>query len=390
MKSTSNRINSIRLIGLGLVFLLAGSMFGQAARLTAKFNSAYGWVKPGETYPFFITYEAGAAGATAATVKVSLPPSAVYVNASPAPAAGTGSSTSPLTWNLGTLAPNATGRIMVRARALGLDEDPEIVWKDISATARLTASVGGIPQPEVVANTMGPKVTTLPTARYGERPFPVVMVQYQDIKHCTGPGTPYPECTGNHTAAALDAAVNSKTSGKSLWQLYQEMSFGQLYPVGYVRPAVGANTVPFDATYPHKFSSPTNVDPPNSGGLCTGTTLAPAKATPLYANRIENGWYVLPGTQGYYGADKTGHALLGSYTGQGLLFGIDDACGPTAKIVYDAASLADPDLDYNDFDTDKDGVVDFFNLMFAGDGGNGTTTVTGLNNVWPHKSDLQG
>ena len=69
------------------------------------------------------------------------------------------------------------------------------------------------------------------------------------------------------------------------------------------------------------------------------------------------GWYLLPGTQGYYGADKTDHALVGALTGQGLLFGIDDACGPTAKIVYDAASLADPDLDYNDFDTDKDGVV---------------------------------
>lgn len=386
----SKRANSIRVFGMGVLLLFGNAAFAQAVKLTAKFNSAYGWVKPGETYPFFVQYQAGAAGATAATVKVTLPASAVFVSASPAPVSGNGSVSAPLTWNLGLLAPNASGRLLIRARALGLDEDPEIVWKDISATARLTATVGGLAQPEVTAKTMGPKVTTLQTARYGERPFPVVMVQYQDIKRCKGVGDPYPECTGDHSAQALDAAVNSRTSGKSLWQLYNDMSFGQLSPDGQVRPAVGSSTKAFDPTYPHKFSSYTNIDPTkNQGGLCTGTTLAPAKATPLYPNRVENGWYVLPGTQGWYGADRTGHALLGSVTGQGLLFGIDDACGAPGKIVYDAASLADPDLDYNDFDTDKDGVVDFFNLMFAGDGGNGSTSVTGLNNVWPHKSDLR-
>jgi M6 family metalloprotease-like protein len=366
-----------------LIAIVAGSADAQQVKLTAKFNSAYGWVQPGEGYPFFVQYEAGPAGASSATVRVTLPPGAVFVGATPAPSSGNGSSSSPLTWNLGLLAPNASGRILIRARALGLDEDPEIIWKDISATARLSATVGGLPQPEVTARTLGPKVTTHRTARYGERPFPVVMVQYQDIRRCNGPGDPYPECTGNHTAEALDVAVNSRTTGRSLWQLYNDMSFGQLSPVGSVRPAVGSTSKPFDPTYNHKFSTLT------PGGLCTGQTLAVAKGTPLYANRIENGWYVLPGTQGYYGADKTGHALLGALTGQGLLFGVDDACGPTGKIVYDAASLADPDLDYNDYDTDKDGVVDFFNLMFAGDGGNGNTSVTGVNNVWPHKSDLR-
>jgi immune inhibitor A len=377
------RVKSLSILVLAINVLATAGMEAQAVNLSAKFNSAYGWVLPGATYPFFVQYDAGVAGATSVVVKVTLPSTAVYVNATPAPSSGNGSSGSPLTWNVGALAPNGSGRIMVRARALDTNEDPEIVWKDLSASATLTASVAGIPQAAVSAKTMGPKVTTLSTARYGERPFPVVMVQYQDIKHCTGPGQPYPECTGNHVAQALDAAVNSRTSGKSLWQLYQDMSFGQLSPVGYVRPQVGSTTKAFDPTYNHKFST---LSP---GGLCTGQTLAPVKGTPLYANRIENGWYLLPGTQGYYGADKTGHALLGSLTGQGLLFGIDDACGPTAKIVYDAASLADPDLDYNDFDTDKDGVVDFFNLMFAGDGGNGNTSVTGVNNVWPHKSDLR-
>ncbi|HEY0141859.1 MAG TPA: CARDB domain-containing protein [Thermoanaerobaculia bacterium] len=373
----------IALATLGILFIAAPAAFAQSATLSAKFNSAYGWVKPGETYPFFVNYQAGSLGASAATVRVTLPPSAVYVSATPAPASGNGSQTSPLTWNVGALAPNATGRIMVRARAASLEEDPEIIWKDLSSSATLNVTVGGIPQAALTSKTMGPKVTTLATARYGERPFPVVMVQYQDIKRCTGPGAPYPECTGNHTAEALDAAVNSKTSGKSLWQLYQDMSFGQLFPIGAVRPAPGSNTKLFTPGYNHKWST---LSP---SGTCTGATLSAAAGTPLYANRIENGWYVLPGTQSYYGGDKTGHGLIGALTGQGLLFGIDDACGPTGKIVYDAASLADPDLDYNEFDTDKDGVVDFFNLMFAGDGGNGNTSVTGVNNVWPHKSDLR-
>ncbi len=361
-------------------FLLPVASFADPVKLTAKFNSAYGWVKPGEAYPFFVNYEAGAAGATSATITVTLPAAAVFLSSTPAPSSRSGNT---LTYSLGALAPNAAGRILVSARAVKIEEDPEVMWKDISSTARLDATVGGIAQPVVTSATLGPKVTTLRTARFGERPFPVVMVQYQDIKRCTGVGQPYPECKGDHTAAALDAAVNSKTSGKSLWQLYQDMSFGQLYPVGGVRPAVGSTTAVFDPAYNHKFST---LQP---SGTCTGSTLAPAKGTALYANRIEKGWYVLPGTQSYYGGDRTGHALAGALTGLGLLFGVDDACGPTGKIVYDSASLADPDLDYNDFDTDKDGVVDFFNLMFAGDGGNGNTSLTGINNVWPHKSDLR-
>ncbi|HET8798629.1 MAG TPA: hypothetical protein VFO89_13135, partial [Thermoanaerobaculia bacterium] len=179
--------------------VLAGRAAAQV-NLAAKYNSAYGWVKPGETYPFFIEYSAGAAGASAVAIQATLPPSAVYVSATPPPSSGNGSSASPLTWNLGLLAPNASGRILVRARAATLDEDPEILWKNLSATARMTYSTAGVPQPAKSAKTMGPKVTTLATARYGERPFPVVMVQYQDIRRCTGAGTPYPECTGNHTA----------------------------------------------------------------------------------------------------------------------------------------------------------------------------------------------
>ena len=52
---------------------------------------------------------------------------------------------------------------------------------------------------------------------------------------------------------------------------------------------------------------------------------------------------------------------------------IDSGCGDTGKLVCDAAAIADPEIDYSDYDTDKDGVVDFFMVVFAGCGGNGAS-----------------
>ncbi|HUR16490.1 MAG TPA: CARDB domain-containing protein, partial [Candidatus Limnocylindrales bacterium] len=72
---------------------------------------------------------------------------------------------------------------------------------------------------------------------------------------------------------------------------------------------------------------------------------------------------------------------------------IDGACGPTGQAVYDAAVVADPEIDYNDYDLDKDGVVDFFMLVFVGKGGNGDSQINGepapYDNIWPHSSSLE-
>ena len=65
--------------------------------------------------------------------------------------------------------------------------------------------------------------------------------------------------------------------------------------------------------------------------------------------------------------------MIGALAGVGALQDIDSGCGPTGKIVYDAAAIADPEIDYSDYDTDKDGVVDFFMVVFAGCGGNGAS-----------------
>ena len=349
-----------------------------------------GWVRPGEGFPVVLTYQAGGTGALGATVRVTLHDASLFLSSTPPPASGNGTPGSPLVYSLGNIGPSGAGQIVIEARAKDLTEDPEVMWKDVSADVTLQTTG----QPALACKTHGPKVTTLETARYGDRPFPVVMVQYQDVKHCTAPGVPFPECTGNHTAQGLDVAINSRSTGTSVWQLYQDMSFGQLYVDGRVSPAPNSPDTLFaaNAGYPYKWSY---LDPQ---GACTGTTFAPPPVPPAssegaplppHLNRIEGGWYLLPGSQGYYGSDRTFHGAIGLQAQQGLLAGIDDACGPTGKAAYDAAAIADPDIDYNDFDTDKDGVVDFFNMVFAGDGGNLSVTPTGLNNIWPHSSDLR-
>ena len=89
--------------------------------------------------------------------------------------------------------------------------------------------------------------------------------------------------------------------------------------------------------------------------------------------------------------DGKGSALIGALTGVGALQDIDSACGPTGKAVFDAAQISDPEIDYDRFDTDKDGVVDFFMMVFPGIGGNGDSQMNGAayDNIWPHSSDLQ-
>ena len=63
-----------------------------------------------------------------------------------------------------------------------LEEDAEVMWKDISADVTLTSGAA----PAASAHTHGPKVTTLESARYGDRPFPVVTGKGTDSKRRGG------------------------------------------------------------------------------------------------------------------------------------------------------------------------------------------------------------
>jgi M6 family metalloprotease-like protein len=212
------------------------------------------------------------------------------------------------------------------------------------------------------------------TARYGDRPFPVVPVDFSDRAH--GPSS---------SADKLATKINDPDTPGSTFNLYQEMSYGQLFPHGTV-PSDGIATAGWD--YEPGFSFTENRLEPDT---CRGVTNAMLPIhRQLQPERIRDGWYQLPGSTDYYGDDSKGSALIGALAGVGALQDIDSACGPTGKAVFDAAQIADPEIDYNDYDTDKDGVVDFFMMVFPGVGGNGESQLAGYDNIWPHSSDLQG
>ncbi|WP_372727247.1 PKD domain-containing protein [Nocardioides sp.] len=349
-----------------------------------SFVSSVGWVKPGESYPSRIIVtnptESPIAGAT---VKVTAPRGSLIT------AAGSGgvitSAGKTVTWAVPVIAAKGSQSMVLESRAATVVAEPTIVWRDLSTTAELT--LGGVAAAPVTSH--GPKVIppneTYDSARYGDRPFPVVPIQYLD--------RPY---QAEHSGDQLEQIINDPTFDGSTFNLFQEMSLGQLFPNGTV-PSAGIATADF--TYAKGFPFTKRAMP---GNTCQGYTLADVPGSipnPVnYPERITDGIYNLPGDTGYYGSDSNGTAITGSVTGVGTLQDIDSGCGPTGKMVFDAAALADPEIDYSDYDTDKDGVVDFFMAVFAGCGGNGSSQLTVLgcdypdapyDNVWPHSSSLE-
>lgn len=349
-----------------------------------SFVSSVGWVKPGETYPSrIIVTNPTALPVAGAVVTVDAPAGTRFSDAS-----GPGThpvSADTITWTLPPVAANGRATLVLENTAATTEQEPTIVWRDLSTTA--TLAVAGASQ---TVTSHGPKVIppseVYDTARYGDRPFPVIPVQYTD--------RPYLD---THSGQQLEGVINSPTNPGSTFNLFQEMSLGQLFPDGTV-PSADIATADFDYAPGFPFTRA------EVGSTCLGgATLAdlpiPTQGTPLYPERITNGVYNLPGNTGYYGADGAGSAVIGSLTGLAALMQIDSGCGPTGKIVLDAAALADPEIDYSDYDTDKDGVVDFFMAVFPGCGGNGASQLGACtdapsdllpyDNIWPHSSSLE-
>jgi M6 family metalloprotease-like protein len=328
--------------------------------LENDFVSSKGWVKPGETYPF--TLRVLNYGAAPATVHVNVPEPD-----------GTTFAGGAVSWDPVVPAADANGpgvaRKVVQATADTLAQDPEIAWKDLSATATMGTTAVRSHGPKVIPPNGG-----FDTARYGDRPFPVVPVDFSDRAHGAA-----------STADTLARKINDKDNAGSTFNLYQEMSYGQLFPHGTV-PSDGVATRGWDYAPGFQFTS--NAAKPDT---CHGVTLGDNYPT-VQPQRIKDGWYQLPGSTDYYGDDGKGSALIGALAGVGALQDIDSACGPTGKSVYDAAQIADPEIDYDAYDTDKDGVVDFFMMVFPGLGGNGDSQLNGVppyDNIWPHSADLQ-
>ena len=236
------------------------------------------------------------------------------------------------------------------------------MWRDLSTTAVLTVAERRR-RPSV---SHGPKVIppseTYDTARYGDRPFPVVPVQYTTAP--TRPTTP---------ASTLEGVINDPANEGSTFNLFQEMSLGQLFPEG---------TVPV-GRYRHRRlrlrrPASTSRKPSRPGQHLHGRHLRglPGRRDGHAAlPRADHRRCLQPARRhrATTASDSNGSAVIGSLAGVGALQNIDSGCGHTGKLVYDAAAIADPEIDYSDYDTDKDGVVDFFMVVFAGCGGNGAS-----------------
>ncbi|WP_439937678.1 PKD domain-containing protein [Nocardia sp. N13] len=363
-----------------------------------SFVSAVGWVKPGETYPSRIIVRNPAATPVAAVrVVVTAPVGSTITQAKP-PTGTTGtlgtSGGRTYTWDVPAVAPESTVTLVLESAAATTAQLSTIVWRDLSTTAQVT--VGTASQ---TLTSHGPKVippaSEYETARYGDRPFPVVPVQYRDRAYKAHDRT-------------LDEVINDPSYEGSTFNLFQEMSLGQLYPEGTV-PSAGIGSADFTYAPGFPFSQVQTSSPQTCHGATQTTTpvgSVPAPGTvggAAYTERITDGVYNLPGQTEYYGSDANGSALTGAVAGVGALQAIDSGCGPAGKLVYDAAAIADPEIDYSDYDTDKDGVVDFFMAVFAGCGGNGSSQLSTptdaagacpydnvtYDNVWPHSSSLE-
>ena len=212
-------------------FAVVATVDGEAV-LRHQFVSSTGWVKPGQDFPLTShVLNTGPEPLTDVTVTVAAPGSVTFTGAEALGGVGTVDVTpTTVTWTIPSVpaaSEDAPGEVtlVTDARAADLSTDPRLVWKDLSSTATMT--VAG----EQVAETShGPKVIPpsggFETARYGDKPFPMVPVEYVDRAPQHG-----------HDPAELDTIVNSPDFEGSTFNLYQEMSFGQLVPEG--RGALG-------------------------------------------------------------------------------------------------------------------------------------------------------
>ena len=343
-----------------------------------SFVSSVGWVKPGDTYPSRILLtNTGAAPVSGAQVVVTAPTGTRFT------AAGGGATVSgdggTVTWNPAAVDPTSTRTLVLESKASTLNQLPTVVWRDISS--RATVTVGSASK---TLTSHGPKVIPpgerYETARYGDRPVP------------RGAGRTTPTATTRTThERTLDTVINDPAFPGSTFNLFQEMSLGQLYPEGTV-PSDGIGDRRTSA-YAAGFDFTPRAIP---GDTCTGgLTYADTPGRPDRARRStpsgsSTASTTCPATPPTTAPTQGGGAAI---AGVGALQHRLRLRRP-GKLVHDAAAITDPEIDYSDFDTDKDGVVDFFMAVFAGCGGNGASQLHAspgcdyadapYDNVWPH------
>lgn len=211
--------------------------------LENSFVSSVGWVKPGNPYTFRVFVRNFAKKAfRRARVRIPRVKGAKFTRVLPAGRSGRARiRRGTVRWNIGKVPAAVKGNptiktLVVQARAKNLKQDPRIVWRNLSSKATLTYKGG-----RRRSVSRGPKVIPpneiYDTARYGDRPFPVVPVDYFDRQH-----------TPEHSGQRLANIINSRKVKGSTFNLYQEMSYKQLFPHGTV-PSAGIATAGFDVKW---------------------------------------------------------------------------------------------------------------------------------------------
>ena len=349
-----------------------------------SFVSAQGWVKPDDEYPSRIILTSTNLAPTPATVTLTAPAGTDFLGAS-------GPGTHPvtadsITWTA-TVPAEGTQTLVVEQQADSLAESPELVWRDLSTSAVLT--VAATPTDPVLSH--GPKVIppgeSYETARYGDRPFPVVPGRLQRPRL---PG--HPRARPRHRDQRPGSSRARRSTSTRRCRSASSTRTAPSRPTGVADGRLRRVPAPsFDFT-PRELPGDTC-----TGGLTFADSPVPVHGHPgSTRSGSQDGVYQLPGNTAYYGADSNGYGDR-----------LAPASAPAASTPAAAApasssttrrSIADPEIDYSDYDTDKDGVVDFFMAVFAGCGGNGASqlTVVGCaytdapyDNVWPHSSSLE-
>ena len=243
---------------------IVGARFGEAAEADAgaagvsvsvppstlelenAFVSSVGWVKPGESYPFRVLVRNHTwSPRFGAVVRLRPVKGMRFVRARPAGRGGRATiQGGELLWRIGKVPARSDAgpsikSLVVLGRASSLRQDPRVSWRDLSTTAVLTYRFG--PKQGIADRSHGPKVVppggAFETARFGDRPFPVVPVDYFDRAHASA-----------NTAEGLAAIINSEDIEGSTFNLYQEMSYGQLFPHATI-PSAGIGTASFDVEW---------------------------------------------------------------------------------------------------------------------------------------------
>jgi hypothetical protein len=219
-----------------------------------SFVSSVGWVKPNETYPSRILLK-NDGKAPVSDVRVTIPPPAAWSFTGRRAAVGkpsmSGRHRSPGTVpSVLPAPPSRCPRGAGEEHRGGADRRlAQHLQHRERVRRRRRRAEGRQPRPQG-----HPADRRLRDARYGDRPFPVVPVDYADFKHKT-------------PAAELETVINDPKNPASTFNLFQEMSFGQLFPKGVIG-SIGVESRPVAPEDELRFSR----FEPTQANTCTGVT----------------------------------------------------------------------------------------------------------------------